>query len=63
MKYQIELTGSQMMALRTILTTHMHFEPDEVHIDCSQNPPVETKTEDLFLLLMHAPAAKEKTAS
>jgi hypothetical protein len=62
MKFQIELTGSEMMALRTILVTYMHFEPGTVHADCSEDPVVETTAEDLLALLMQALPVNHKVS-
>jgi hypothetical protein len=60
MKFQLELTGSQLMALRTVLVEAIRL-PGGItaHVDCSQDPPVETKPEDLLTLTMNARAVKE----
>lgn len=62
MKYQIELTGSELTALTTIVVTYMRFEPDAVSVDCSQDPPVETKAEDLLQRLMEALPVNHRVA-
>lgn len=61
MKFQIELTGSQLMALRQVLIDHMSSKGSpEVYVDCSQDPPVETTPEELLNIFADALPANHK---
>jgi hypothetical protein len=60
MKYRIDFTGSQLMALRTILATHQLCpERAESYLDISVDPAMETKPEDLLLLIMTAELVRD----
>jgi hypothetical protein len=55
MKYRIEFTGSQLKAIRSIIVAHQTcLDRVDSYVDCSVDPAVETRPEELLMLFMTA---------
>lgn len=54
MKFKLEITRSQQMALIDVIAAYMRSDEPQQFINCSESPAVTTHTDQLLLLIQNA---------